>query len=181
MPLVANNQKEFEKPPSGTYVGTIADVVELGEVADAYGKKFKLRIVWLLNKNDSEGRPFQVMKQVNQTMANKPKESNLYTLVRKVIGGTPTIPYDTDQLIGRSNVLFIEQEKAANGNIYANIKAILPLEPDSRPIAIPTTFVRAQDKAKQGQQTAQPPAQAQQTAPSTAPSTATAVADEIPF
>ena len=176
MPIVTNNQKEFEKPPTGTYVGTIADVVDLGAVTDTYGTKFKLRVVWMLNKNDSEGKPFQVIRQLNATMGSKAgKESNLYTLVRKVLGtATAPIPYDTDDLVGRSNLLFIEKETATDGRVFSNIRSIMPLEPGQVPVKIPATFVRAQNKTAQPQTPAQPATRAQ--APTPQP-----VESEIPF
>jgi hypothetical protein len=152
--LISNNQKEFELPNNGTYTGTIVDVVDLGEVLDPrFGKKYKLRVIWLLNKNDSEGRPFQVMQQVNAVMADKPKESGLYKLVRSVLGTAPTIPYETEGLIGRSNEMFIVQEVGQSGKKYANIKAILPLTASSKPTSLAANYVRQKDKAAKQSQT----------------------------
>lgn len=147
--LINQSQKDFELPDSGTFTGVVADVVDLGEkVHPVYGTKKRIRIVWVLDKNDSEGRPFRVMVSANATVADKPKESTLYTVAKKVLGTVPTIPFETETLIGRSNKLFVEREQdPKTGKWYANVKAILPL--DGAPaLAIPTNFVRDQDKPK---------------------------------
>lgn len=166
--LVTNSQKEFELPDSGTFVGVVVDVVDLGvKVHPVYGSKQKLRVVWLLDKKDSEGNPFRVMQQCNAVVTDKPKESTLYTIAKKVIGTTPTTPFDTDTLIGKSNKLFIEREQdQKTQRWYANVKAILPLD-GSPALAVPANFVRDQDKNKQAQpgsapNTAQAPAAAAQ-------------------
>jgi hypothetical protein len=52
-----------------------------------------------------------------------------------------------EQLIGKSNQLFIVLEKNADGTKeYANVKGILPLPAGITPLAVPTTFVRYKDK-----------------------------------
>lgn len=144
--LIQDSGKVFENPDSGTFLGTIADVVDLGQVASQYGTKTKIRIIWVLNANDSEGKPFRVMRQVNATISSTgPRPSDLYNIVKSVLGVAPPVPFESEELIGKSNLLIIEREEAQNKKVYANIKYIGPLPPGAVPPMVPTDFVRSKD------------------------------------
>ena len=144
--MVADNRKEFEKPKNGTYVGVVADVVDLGLVATLFGQKPKIRIVWLLNAKDSEGNPFRVMSQVN---ASANEKSALFGIVKSVLGVVPPPPFDAEVLLGKSNELFVLNEpNAAGTDTFANVKAIMPLSQGTAPMAIPPGFVRSKDQQK---------------------------------
>lgn len=146
--LVDNNAKPFEKPAAGFYPGILVDVVDLGLVPTKFGPKPKVRLVWLLGANDSEGRPFQVMSQLTASLNEK---AALYDIVKSILGTAPPVPYDIDNLIGKINTLVIVREKSTDGSKdYANIKAIVPFQglmPGQYQPAIPQGFQRAKDKS----------------------------------
>ena len=120
--------------------------------------KVRIRIIWVLDKLDSEGKPFRVMREVNASIADKPKKSSLYEIVEGVFGRAPQVPFDDETLINRSNELTVVRETdPKTGKVYANIKAILPLPAGAVPPAIPQGFVRAKFRS---QVQAQAPAQA---------------------
>ena len=151
--IVNDNKKIYEKPDSGSFVGVIADVVDLGLIPTKFGIKAKVRIVWVLGKadgsgyaNDTEGNPFRVMSSVNATLNEK---SDLFKLVRSILGAAPPVPYDVEQLIGKSNMLFVVREiDEATKKEYANVKGIVALPANIPALAIPATFVRSKDKQK---------------------------------
>jgi hypothetical protein len=146
--MVNDNRKEFEKPKNGTYVGVVADIVDLGLVPTNFGQKPKIRIVWLLNQKDSEGNYFRVMSQVN---ASANEKSALFGIVKSVLGVVPPPPFDAEVLLGRSNELFVLNEPDSTGTkTFANVKAIMPLSAGTQPMQIPATFVRAKDQQKNG-------------------------------
>lgn len=149
--LVENNVKEFEKPENGFFNGTIVDVVDLVDQKTQYGTKTKIRVVWVLGKMDgsgyaldSEGNPFRVTSTVNATMNDK---GRMYDLVKSILGTAPPVPFQSEELIGRSNLLLIARE-TKEGKTFANVKAIAPLTAGSVAPAIPQGFVRAKDKPK---------------------------------
>lgn len=142
--LVDTNSKPFEQPPTGDYVGVIADIIDLGKMKTKYGERASLRIIWLLNANDSEGNPFRLMQQVTQSMHTK---AALYKIVKEILDQEPDVPYDVDALIGISRRLYVKNEKAPNGQNYPNIKTIMPLG-NNTAMVIPATFVRSKDKPK---------------------------------
>lgn len=165
--LVQDNQKPFENPPAGQYIGLLADVVDLGLVKTGYKPDGQLqaRLIWLLfgvNAQgqliayaDKENRQFRVMRQVNQSMNPK---SKLFETVSDVLNGEQVpVPFETENLIGRVNLLFVKIEKQVNGTKeFANVKAILPL-PANTPIpTIPAGFMRNKDKQQQQNKAAAP-------------------------
>jgi hypothetical protein len=159
--------KEFEKPQTGRFNATIIDVIDLGIKVNKFNEsKVRIRIVWVLDKNDSEGKPFRVAREVNATIATKPKKSSLYEIAEGVLGHAPSVPFDDESLIGRSNELTLVRETdPTSGKVYANIKAILPLAAGVVAPVAPQGFVRAKFKNQVG--TVAPQAQAQ--APVAAP------------
>ncbi len=137
------DQGNFEKPDSGEYVGVIADVVELFGVQTTYGIKNKIRIIWILDKNDSTGKPFRVMRQVNAVLAER---SDLYKVAASILGQAPPARgFDTESLLGRANRLFILKEKTGDKE-YANVKGIMPLPSGVAVPKVPADFVRAKDR-----------------------------------
>lgn len=148
--LIDNNSKNFENPSTGTFLGTIIDVVDLGKIQTQWGEKVKIRIVWVLDKNDSEGNPFRVMRQVSASMNEK---AALYELVKGVLGTAPPVPFDDQTLLGRSNQLVIVKESdAKTGREFANVKVILPLPQGVVPPQAPAGFVRSKDRQPKGVQ-----------------------------
>jgi len=168
--IVQDSSKNFENPETGRFNGTIIDIVDLGIKKNRFGEeKVRMRIIWVLDKNDSQGAPFRVMREVNATIADKPKKSNLYEIVEQVTGRAPSVPFDSEVLIGRSNELTIVREAdAATGKVYANIKVIMPLPAGVVPPQAPAGFVRAEvKKAMQAAQAGAPRVAAANTTGST--------------
>ena len=83
--------KKFESPDAGMFLGTIIDVVFLKQVPSKNPKfpepKDRLRIVWVLDHNDSEGRPYRIIEQPPFRMAdggNSTKKSRLFEIYEGV-------------------------------------------------------------------------------------------------
>ena len=143
--LIENNSKPFEVPDSGEFIGVIADFVDVGPVAGQFGIKNKVRIVWVLDKYNSEGKPYNAIQQVTASIHEK---SALFGIVKSILGTAPSVPFESDVLIGQSRKLFIlkETDTTNPAKAFANIKAIMPLPAGVAPLAIPAGFVRAKDK-----------------------------------
>lgn len=136
-------QGKYEQPDSGIFIGVVADVVELYGVKTKFGEKNKIRIVWILDKNDKQGKPYRVVFQKNASMHEK---SDLYKAVRAILGENPPVKFDTETLIGRANQLFIMKESDPSGKEFANVKGINALPAGTAIPKIPADFVRAKDK-----------------------------------
>jgi hypothetical protein len=141
--MIIEPSKNYEKASSGLFLATVIDIVDLGKVTNQFGTKVKIRIVWVLNANDTEGKPFRVIRQCNASINEK---SALYDIAKSILGTAPPAPFDSEILIGRSNQLVIVKEAdPKTGKEFANIKAILPLPAGAIPPQAPADFKRAKD------------------------------------
>jgi hypothetical protein len=154
--LIQDNSKTFVNPPAGQYIGLLADVIDVGMVKTAFKPEgqAQIRIVWLLYGvdatsqlvpyNDPDGRQFRVIRQANQSINPK---SKLYETVRDVQNGElPSVPFESETLIGRANLLYVQLEKSQAGKEFANVKLILPLPATIKAPAVPATFQRQKDR-----------------------------------
>lgn len=135
-------ESTYENAKPGLYIGVVADVVELFNQPTPNGLKNFIRIIWLLDKNDSKGKPLQVMKKVSITLHD---QGNLYKVAKQMFGVPPSAGFDTESFLGRANQLFVQENAGANGKVYANVEGILPLPAGA---VIPSTagFVRNKDR-----------------------------------
>ena len=92
--------KVFERPAGGPYVGTIIDVVDMPQQPTKFGPKDKVRVLWVLAHTngapylDKEGKPFTVAGFYNATVSDN---SNLTKALRQIINGMlPTLNTTTD-------------------------------------------------------------------------------------
>ena len=138
------DQKEFEHPEDGQYIGVIADVIDLGEVETGFGVKPRVRIVYLLDANDSEGNPFRVVSTYTASLHEK---ANLRKALKQILGADVSGQFDLEELLGINNQLVVTTTQK-DDKIYTNIVAILKAPKGSPRMAIPDDFVRYQDKQK---------------------------------
>lgn len=168
-----SNQKPFEQPDAGMFLGTIVDVVDLPNQQTSFGPKNKVRIVWVLGKTDntpaldSEKKPFRVIGTYNASISEK---SKLFELIKQILGTAPPLITTSEQLsqllIGRANQLFLVKTQDANvpTKFYVNVAGVAPLTPGQVAPVAPQGFVRSKDKPAQVpgqpvQRTATAPAQ----------------------
>lgn len=176
------NQKPFEQPNAGMFLGTIIDVIDLPNVQTAFGPKNKVRLVWVLGQVnnqpalDSEGKPYRIIDQFNASISPKAK---LYERIQQVLNAPPPLITTSEQLsellINRSGQLYLVNTPNPTNpqKPYINIAGVMPLAPGQVAPQAPAGFVRAKDKAQQAAQQAQRPAYAAP-APAYAPAPAPA-------
>jgi hypothetical protein len=148
MEVPYSSGKDFEKPKGGVYPATIIDVFDLGLVPSKNptypDPKYRIRIVWVLDAKDTEGRPFRIIEQPPLKISSgsgKYKSSRFYDICLGVLGTPPPNPFNPEALLGKSNQLFLAQEGE-----FVNIKGFLPLNPGQVAPTAPVGFVRERDK-----------------------------------
>jgi hypothetical protein len=149
--------KVFERPEGGSYIGTIIDVVDMPQQPTAFGPKDKVRFIWVLANVDgtpyvdSEGNPFMQAGFYNATVSDN---SNLTKALRQILNAAPpelNTTKDIENLVmGRSNGLFLTQEPDnKNPKLFVTFVAgISPLPKGVKPPQAPEGFVRAKDRKK---------------------------------
>jgi hypothetical protein len=153
-----SQNKVFERPTGGSYIGTIIDVVDMPQQMTKFGPKDKIRIMWVLAYAngapymDSEGKPFLQAGFYNATMSDN---SNLTKAVRQILNALPPVVNNTEELarllIGRSNSVFLTQEPDTKNKdqFVTFVAGISPLPPGVVPPQAPAGFLRHKDKPKQ--------------------------------
>jgi hypothetical protein len=152
MAITAAAGAKYTPCPSGTHAAVCCDVVDLGIVKSNYAgkekKQHKIVVVWQTGETRDDGRPFLVRKRYTLSLHEK-------AALRKDLESWRGVPFTEDQLqgwdveavIGAPAMLSVIHN-AANGNVYANVSAIMR-PPKGTPIpAIDPTYVREQDRPK---------------------------------
>lgn len=141
--------KTFEKPQTGQYLGVLADIVDLGEVATTFNGVTKIqpmtRFIWVLNANGTDGKPLSVTQRFNNNLHEK---SNLYKSVKQILNAAPPLTLDPETLIGSVRNLFIQREITGEGQQqkdFANVLGISPAAPGAT-VTLPADFVRDKNK-----------------------------------
>lgn len=191
-----NSGKKFERPDAGAFVGTVIDVIDLGLVPSKNPKfpdpKNRTRIVWVLDRNDSEGKPYVIIEQPPTRMNDGStgfKKSRLYEIWEGILQAAPAVPYETENLIGKSNLLYLAREGE-----FVKILGFMPVPAGKTPPVAPAGFVRDKDDPKkQAARLARAQAAANQASPvtpamnaalagtPTTPATAPAESEDIAF
>jgi hypothetical protein len=136
---------EFERPRDGTHQAVCVNVFDVGEQVGFQGQPtHKIVIMWELAdrqaKGPRAGKRFLVNERFTFSMSER---SRLRPVVESWQGRAFTEAeektlvdpgYDVEQLIGRGGLLVVVNERADNGKTYTNVKSVMPLLPDMRPL-----------------------------------------------
>jgi len=139
-----NSGKDYENLSEGVHPAVLADIIDLGVVDTQFGPKPKVRFRWLTSEVDSEGRTKSAFQTFTKSLHEK---ATLAKYVKSILGAAPTgAKFDLESLLGVQRRLVVEHSEGKNGETYSNVTAILKPEPSSPKIAVPSDFVRKQDK-----------------------------------
>lgn len=150
MAIVAKAGASFEICPAGSYSAVCCDIVDLGLVESNYSgkvkKQHKVRVAWQVDEKKSSGERFQVSKRYTLSLHEK-------AALRKDLESWRGVPFSEEQLSGWDieavlNVPCMVSivQNAANGNIYANVTAIMRLPKGMAPLAVDPSYVRFKDR-----------------------------------
>ena len=127
------------------------DIVDMGLVETNYSgkvkKQHKVRVIWQVDeKRASDGARFQVSKRYTLSLHEK-------AALRKDLESWRGVPFNEEQLSGwdieavlNAPCMVSIVQNAANGNIYANVTAIMRLPKGMQPLAVDPAYVRVQDR-----------------------------------
>ena len=150
MAIVAKAGASFEVCPAGSYSAVCCDIVDLGLVEITYSgrvrKQHKVRVIWQVDEKNSGGNRFQVSKRYTLSLHEK-------AALRKDLESWRGVPFSEEQLSGWDieAVLNIPcmvsiVQNAANGNVYANVTAIMRLPKGMTALTVDPSYVRVQDR-----------------------------------
>lgn len=150
MPIIAKEtRKEWTQAPEGLWPAVCVDVVELGLVETAWGKKEKVRLVWQIEEqNPDTKKPFEIRRDFGLSLSEK---SHLRPFLEAWRGKKflkeELDGFDLEKLLGANCQVQIIQNITEEGRIYANIQAVVPAGKGA-PKLRAQDYVRVKDRAK---------------------------------
>jgi hypothetical protein len=144
--MIITGNRNFTPAPEGQHLGVLVDVVDLGEQDTKFGKKFMVKLIYQIDENMEDGKPFIVSGRFNATLADR---SSLRKHIEGLRGAKFTKEeldgFDPDTLIGTNGLLNIVHNAGDKG-VFANIDAVLPYNPKFGDKLEPREYIRVKDR-----------------------------------
>lgn len=141
---------KFVPAPEGTHQGVLCDVVDIGEKENSYGQvKHFIKLVFQLDVDMENGKPFIVSQQFNATLHEKGALRKFLQAMRgKAFTPDELKEFESDDLLGTNAQISVIHAPGKNGGIYANISSVAPHNPKlGEPLEI-RDYVRVQDRTE---------------------------------
>jgi len=154
MAIIAKAGPTFIPAPEGAHAAVCVDVVDLGTLEVNYGgkskKQHKIRIVWQIDENMEDGKPFLVQQRFTLSLHEK---AGLRKVLESWRGRQFTEEelqgFDVETVIDKPCLVnIIHQNKA--GSIYANVTSVMRL-PKGMAVLTPRDYIRVVDRKPEDQ------------------------------
>lgn len=149
--LIAKDEgKSFTPHPEGAAQFVCADVHDEGYREGPYGTKREIRLVFVSEFLQDDGRPFEHSQWFTLSLHEKSNLSKFLESWR----GTPFTDderhggWDIMKLMGANAYVQIVHKPKQTGGVKATISSIMKLPPKMQKMAIPTDFARVKDRVK---------------------------------
>jgi hypothetical protein len=142
-----NAKKDYEKVSEGMHQAVLADIVELGVEQTKFGPKDRVRLVWITDEADKEGRSKLVFEKFTLSLHEKAGLAKRFKSIGIAVPTANDAEFDLDKALGTNARLVIQHsEPTPDGDVYANVASALKADPKATRLSIPKDFVRQQDK-----------------------------------
>lgn len=161
MGVVASKGVSFTPCPAGSHVAVCCDVVDLGIVVSKYKdkekKQHKVTIVWQVAEDQDNGQPFTVRKRYTNSLHEKATmRKDLESWRGRAFTDSELEGFDLDNLLSVPAMISVVHN-AVQGSVYANVAAIMKLPKGVPAITVSPSYVRVQDRPKEGEPGGAPP------------------------
>lgn len=131
--IIKEDPSQYPVPDEGLHNAVLVDAVDLGELDTPFGTKQKVSLIFELQSNDEDGKPFIVGKRFTRSLHEK-------AALRKFLEKWRGEKYSPSELqeginlenfLGLNATLFIVHNETEE-RTYANIESVLPCkDPES--------------------------------------------------
>jgi len=147
---VKEPESNFQPCPAGTHHAVCCDVVDLGEVETQWGKKPMVRIVWQVEEQMADLRPFTASQRFTASLHEKARLRGFLESWRgRRLSADELKGFDLERLIGINALLNVVHDEK-DGKVYSNIASIMPPPKSSSRLQASPDYVRAKDRKKDG-------------------------------
>jgi hypothetical protein len=145
MPIIAKAGGNFTPAPAGTHAAVCVDLVDLGMIEVTYlGKtqlKHKIVIVWQIDENLDDGRPFLVRRRYTCSLHEKATlRRDLESWRGRSFTDQELQAFDLEALLSVPCLINVIHE-TRNGSVYANVASVMRL-PKGMIALVPRDYVR---------------------------------------
>ena len=152
MSIIAKNTKrDFIPAPEGLWPAVCIDVVDIGMKETPWGQSHKVEVRWVISETMvNTGKPFMLVKRYTLSLHEKANlRRELETWRGKKFTDDELEGFDLEKLLGINCQLQIIHNQKGDGEVYANVQAIVPAARGMNKLMIPSDYVRAVSRNKQ--------------------------------
>ena len=159
MPLIVkDNKKEYTPAPEGLWPAVCCDVIDLGIQKTMYGEQVKIEIRWQLEGIDPKTKfPYMVTQRYTPSLHEKSKLRPMLEAWRgKRFTPDELKGFDIEKLIGVNCQIQVLHNIANEGQVYANVQAVIPPAKGTPKLAVNKDYIRVAERAKRAAMEAHP-------------------------
>jgi hypothetical protein len=150
--IIKDSKKEYTPAPQGLHQAVCIDVVELGLVTTQYkGEPYTRRcseVRWVIEDMDPKtGKQIMVTKRYTESLHKKATlRLHLESWRGRKFTDEELKGFDIEKLIGANCQLQIAHNITSDGDVYANIQAVVSVHRNAARMAVPQDYVRVKDR-----------------------------------
>ena len=156
IPVSAPETRDFTPAPQGLHQAICVDVWDVWREKSKFPNdrgefpmKARTRVVFLLDAQMADGRPFEIAPYYTASLHEKAKlRKDLESWRGRAFTPDELKSFDLEKLIGVNCQIQVVHNKSGE-KTYANVAAIVPLSKNQTKLTIPPGFVRHKDKVAQ--------------------------------
>lgn len=155
MPIVAKDKKkEYSAAPEGLWPAVCVDVVDLGVEDSQWGEKHKIQLRWILDEKEAgsdpkTNKPFMVSRKLTLSLADKSHLRPLLEAWRgRKFSREELEGFDVETVLGANCQVQIIHNVGGEGDVYANVQAVVPAAKGGTKLRIPSDYVRMCEREK---------------------------------
>lgn len=150
MAIIARAPKtDYQAAPEGLHAAVCIDVVDLGLVPSEFGTKHKVQLRWALDEVDDQGRQYFVSRRYTLTLHKKAALRQALEMWRgKPLTEQEAAGFDLEKLLHVACQVQVVHNATADGNVFANVQAVIPLAKGQLKPPVPADYVRMKDRAE---------------------------------
>jgi hypothetical protein len=121
-----HNNKQYPVASEGAHRAQLLQVKDLGLQETRFGAKHRVRFVWEIeDERAPDGSTLRCFQSFNLSFDVK---SHLRKAVKQILGRDPGDRFDLESLAGTRATLIVGHDEGAEGKLYANVRAVLPVK-----------------------------------------------------
>jgi hypothetical protein len=148
--IVKDNKKEYTPAPEGLHQAVCIDVVDLGIQKTFYGDKVQIEIRWVIEEIDPKtNKPHMLLKRFTPSLHKKANlRSTLEAWRGKKFTDEELKGFDIEKLLGANCQVQVIHNIAGEGEVYANVQAVVPIAKNAARLEIPSDYIRVAEREK---------------------------------